>query len=398
MFERLDLMREFPARGATQVTIANMQTSPYNRWAFRNMRRILPTGNVWRGDSACEDFQVSPVALDDVEFESQAATPTRVGDWLANSATDGFVVLHGGLIVDERYGVGVQPHEPHLLMSVSKSFVGSLTGILVERGQLNNDTLVNDVLPELAGTAYDNATLRHVLDMTVGMEYDENYDDPNSDVALLDVAAGWRAYREGAPDNLRDYMKTMRPAGEHGQSFHYVSTNTDVLGWMIERVCATDFATVLSKEIWQPLGAQFDAYITLDRLGAPQTDGGLCVTTRDLARFGQMHLQHGVSKGRQIVPQAWIDDFRHRGDSVVWERGTFAETMPKCHYRSKWYTDLADDHHPYFGLGIHGQSVFIDPVAGVVIAKHSTLASPAGNAEFNDMRRAFSAIAHSFSD
>jgi CubicO group peptidase (beta-lactamase class C family) len=115
-------------------------------------------------------------------------------------------------------------------MSVTKSFAGSLTGILVERGLLHPDMVVTTILPELAGSAYDGARLRHVLDMTVGREYNEDYANPESDIARLDVAAGWRPWREGVPDNLRDYMTTMRKAGPHGVTFHYVSTNTDVLG------------------------------------------------------------------------------------------------------------------------------------------------------------------------
>ena len=142
------------------------------------------------------------------------------------------------------------------------------------------------------------------------------------------------------------------------------------------------------------MGAEFDAYVTLDRLGAPQTDGGLCVTTRDLARFGQLHLQQGVMNGRRIVPESWIRDVRANGDAAAWDRGNFAATMPDCHYRAKWYTDLADPHRPCFGVGIHGQSVFVDPVASVVIAKHSTHPVAADDKSFDDMRRGFRAIAH----
>ena len=164
------------------------------------------------------------------------------------------------------------------------------------------------------------------------------------------------------------------------------------------RVSGTDFATLLSCEIWQPMGAEFDAYITLDRLGAPQTDGGLCVTTRDLARFGQLHLQNGVMNGRRILPESWIRDFRENGDAEVWDRGNFAADMPGHHYRAKWYTDLTDPNRPFYGIGIHGQSVFVDPVAGVVCAKHSTHPAPVDPKLFDDMFRAFKAISHALSD
>lgn len=395
MFDALNLMRRFPPEAREQVTIANMQEGPFNRWAFRNMRRLLPSANVWRGDGEVAELPVSPVHLDDIEFESAGNGTVTVRDVLDRGYTDGFVVLHEGAIVAERYAAGVEPHEPHLLMSVTKSFTGSLAGIAVEAGLLSPDDLVTDIVPEVAGSAYDGARVRYVLDMTVSMDYDEDYDNPNSDVALLDVAAGWRPVREGAPDNLRDYIRTMRKAeGEHGVAFHYVSTNTDLLGWILERVSGTDFATLLSREIWRPMGAEFDAYITLDRLGASQTDGGLCVTTRDLARFGQLHLQQGVMNGRRIVPEEWVRDFRENGDPEVWDRGNFAEFMPGFHYRSKWYTDRRDRHHPCLGMGIHGQFLFVDPVAGVVIARHSSHPAPVDEAFFDDTERAFKAIAH----
>ena len=221
MFDVLDLMRRFPPGTGEQVTIANMQEGPFNRWAFRNMRRLLPSANVWRGDGEIADLPISPVHLDDVEFESANNGTVTVKDVLDCGYTDGFVVLHEGAIVSERYAAGVEPNEAHLLMSVTKSFTGSLAGIVAERGLLSPNDLVTDIVPEVAGSAYDGARVRHVLDMTVSMDYDEDYDNPDSDVALLDVAAGWRPARAGVPDNLRDYIKTMRKAGEHGVAFHY---------------------------------------------------------------------------------------------------------------------------------------------------------------------------------
>lgn len=394
MNESLRLMRTFPAAPGEQVILANLQQARFNRWAFRNMRRLLPTGNVWRGEGPVQPLQHESVWLDDIKFEDQDGVTTTVGNVIETGYMDGFVVLCQGVIVAERYADGVPPHEPHLLMSVTKSFTGSLTGILVEHGLLSPDDSVIDIIPEVKGSAYDGARVRHVLDMSVGMDYDEDYDNPHSDMAYLDAAGGWRPPIEGAPDNLRDYIATMRPAGKHGEVFHYVSTNTDLLGWILERVSGTDFATLLSREIWQPMGAGTDAYITLDRLGAPQTDGGLCVTTRDLARFGQLHLQNGVMHGRRIIPESWIRDSRENGDAEAWDRGNFAETMPGCHYRSKWYTDLNDPHRPFFGIGIHGQMLFVDPVAGVVCARHSSHPSPLDPKFFDDMERSFKAIAH----
>ncbi len=388
----INLMREFPARADRQVVLDNMQQGPFNRWAFTQMRRLLPSANVWRGDGPVLELGSESVDLDRVEYKRSDGRSGRFTDLFSEDYTDAMVVLKDGVIVHEQYRHNVAPHEPHLLMSVSKSFAGSLAGVLVGQGKLSTDDLVTDIIPEVAGSAYDGARLRHVLDMTVGMEYNEDYEDPDSDIALLDVAAGWRSPREGAPDNLREYIATMRKAGPHGDAFHYVSTNTDLLGWLLERSSGHDFASLLSKFVWQPMGAEHDAYITLDRFGAPQSDGGLCVTTRDLARFGQLQLQQGRIGDRQIVPEAWIDDTRENGDAMAWDRGNFAEHMPGHSYRNKWYINLADSHQSFKGIGIHGQFVFVDPVSKVVIAHHASHPTPADFDYFNDIDSAFCAI------
>ncbi|MFP6745509.1 MAG: serine hydrolase, partial [Alphaproteobacteria bacterium] len=293
------------------------------------------------------------------------------------------------------YFNGFQPHQPHLHMSVTKSFVGTLTGILIERGMLDEDGPVTDVLPELAGSAYDGATLRHVLDMTVDTDYTEDYEDPACDSAMLDAACGWRpAVNPDAPDNMRDFLKTVRPGGgAHGAVFHYVSAHTNVLGWALERASGLAFADLLSREIWQPMGAEFDAYVAVDRLGASQTDGGLCVTLRDLARFGQLHLHDGVLNGRRIVPFEWIRDIRDNGDREAWAKGSFVDYFPHARYRSKWYM-MGDAHDAAFGIGIHGQTVYVDQAAGMVIAKLSTHARPLDDKLFDDMFCAFAAIGH----
>jgi hypothetical protein len=387
-------MSEFPPSAGRQVKLENFQNPPFNRWGFCNIRRILPTANVWRGDGPTATFETGPRDLDGVAFEDREGRAMTVAGMLGEGYTDGFLVLHQGRIVAERYFNGFQPHQQHLLMSVTKSFAGSLTGILVERGDLDVDGLVTDVLPELAGCAYDGATLRHLLDMTVGTDFNEDYDDPACDSAVLDAACGWRPQPDPkAPDNMHDYLKTVRPSGTHGEVFHYVSAHTDVLGWMLERVSGQHFSELLSREIWQPMGAEFDAYIATDRLGASQTDGGLCVTLRDLARFGQLHLHDGVANGRRIVPFEWIIDQRENGDREAWAKGDFTKYFPHARYRSKWYM-MGDAHDAGFGIGIHGQTVYVDRVAGMVIAKLSTHPRSLDGKLFDDMFRGYAAIGH----
>jgi len=386
------LMRGFPPRPREQVTLENFQDFPNLRWGFLNMRELLPTAQVSRGVGDARVLEHAPRDLDSIRFEGSDGSAMNVAQLIDDGYTDGFIVLKDGRIATEQYFNNLRPDQPHLLMSVTKSFAGSLAGVLVERGALDPDAPVVDIIPEIAGSAYGDATLRHVLDMAVGIEFDEDYENPKSEVGALSVAMGWlpRVDRE-TPDGLRHFLGRLQPEGQHGAMFHYVSANSELLGWVLERVSGLSFAELLSREIWQPLGAEFDAYITLDRLGAPGACGGLCVTLRDLARFGQLHLEGGAVDGRQIVPRSWIEDTVSRGDNDAWTRGEPIEQWPKGSYRNQWWVS-GDDHGVYCGFGIHGQVVYVDPAAGAVIAKQSTHPLAWDEKRFSDLLCGFAAI------
>jgi CubicO group peptidase (beta-lactamase class C family) len=159
--------------------------------------------------------------------------------------------------------------------------------------------------------------------------------------------------------------------------FHYVSPNTDLLGWIMERATGQRYADLVSDLLWKPMGAGRSAYITVDRFGAPRCAGGFCATARDLARLGLLIADGGRYAGKQIIPSWWLDDIVERGDAAGWNDGDFVKYFPKMriHYRSKWYVLRA--HAPLmFGVGVFGQNVFIDRKNHPVIAKFSSQASP----------------------
>ena len=282
-------------------------------------------------------------------------------------------------------------------MSTTKSFTGTLAGILIAGGALEETTLVTDVLPALRGSAYERANVRHLLDMRVGLDFSEDYADPESDFAYLDAAGGWREpIRVDAPDSLIDFIVTVWAKPPHGGPFHYVSANAIVLGWVLEAVTRESFAELLSTHIWQPMGAEFDADLCLDRRGMSQTEGGLNVTLRDLARFGELHRCDGAMRGHQVVPAHWIADLRHNGDASAWDDGDMSGFLPGHHYRSQWYTHRVHPHRPYSTLGAFGQTVYVDPVAEVVVAKLSCHPAAADNNTFDRPLVAFRAIADAF--
>jgi CubicO group peptidase (beta-lactamase class C family) len=359
------LMHGFPPAPDGQVTLANWRTAPFNRWAFHHVRELVPSA------------EIAPAATGEVPWP-RALRELPVGDPAATD-TDGLVIVHRGVVVHEFYANGLTAQTQHILMSVSKSLLGLLAGALVGRGQLDPESPVTDLIPEVAGTAYRDATIRHLLDMRVGVAFDENYLATSGPIIEYRKSTGWNPLAPGeTPSDLRSFYRHLTAGDDpHGGRFHYVSPNTDLLGWVFERASGVRYADLVSELLWRPMGAEHAAYITVDRLGAPRCAGGMCVTARDLARVGQLVVEGGRHQGREVVPKTWIDDIFTAGDPEAWKRGPFVPYFPglPIHYRSKCYV-VRGPQPLLFGFGIHGQHLFVDPTAEIVIAKVSSQAAP----------------------
>lgn len=338
------------------------QSGPANRWSFQHVDEVVSTISVPRGSGPrLELTSRLTVSIPDLEV------------FLARTWTDGLLIMRGREILLERYLNGMTASTRHLLQSVSKSMCSAIVGRHVGSGALDVDEMVGTYVPELAGSAYGNATVRQVLDMTVGVEYDEVYDDPGSAIAIHERAGGWRTAVAGDPPDTYAFLASLRKSGEHGRTFAYCSANTDVLGWVLERVSGRAYADLLATDLWSRLGAEYDAYVTVDSAGFPAANGGMCVTLRDLARFGRVVLDGGIGPGGDtVIPPAWIADIRRGGDPAV-ARAT-NEVYPAGGYRDQfWITD--DEHGCFFGIGIYGQYVWLNPAADLVVAKLSSLPS-----------------------
>ncbi len=375
-----NVMRGFPPPGEAQATLTNWRQPPFSRWAFHHVREIVPSAAVpcgrgrWRLERA-----IRP--LEQLAFAAPGGSETTVGRLLSDTFTDSFIVLRQGRIVFERYEAGHDGLTPHISFSVSKSLTGLVAGILAGRGQLDADAPVTLYVPEAAGSAYGDCTVRHVLDMTVSILFEENYLDATGVFARYREATGWNpAGGANRPSDLRSFLLTLeRGAGPHGEAVHYVSPNTDLLGWILEQASGLRFADLMAALLWQPMGAERDAYVTLDRLGAPRTAGGICATLRDLARIGELMRCRGLAEGRQVVPGRWVDDICSNGDPRTWAKGDMRALLPNGRYRSTWYM-TGNDHDAFFALGIHGQWIYVDPPSGVVIAKQSSQPQPIDDA------------------
>lgn len=394
-----DVMQGFPAAPDTQVTLANWRVPPFNRWAFHHVREIIPTAEIPNDPNRVAAWTSAPADVSEWTVATAGGGSVPFERFLADSYTDGIVIAHRGRIVVERYAPGMTAATPHILMSVSKSMLAIVAGILAARGEFLPETRLVDILPELGATAYAEATVRHLLDMRVGIRFDEDYSVTSGPIVEYRKSTGWNPLAPGdVPSDLRAFYRCLiERDGPHGGRFHYVSPNTDLLGWAMERATGRRFADLASELLWGPAGAAHAAYITVDRLGAPRCAGGMCVAARDLARIGQLLVDGGARDGRQVVPEAWIDDLVRGGDRAAWDAGSFVDLLPgrPIHYRSKWYVENGAS-PLLFGIGIHGQHLFVDRARELVIAKLSSQPVPLDAADIAATMRAVDALRRLF--
>src|SRR5215470_10194534 len=373
------LMQGFPPAPETQVTLENWRNPPFSRWAFQHVRELVPSADIANDPANVRQLVFNPIDMGALRIDAGRKAPLSFDAFLTDTRTDAIVILHGGRLVFERYANGMTAETPHILMSVSKSMLGLLAGVLVARGVLELECPVTVVVPEVADTAYEGATIRQLLDMRAGIAFDEDYLATSGVLVAYRKAAGWNPVSPGeAVSDLRSFYRQMRDrVRPHGQTFHYVSPNTDLLGWVIERAARRRYADLMSDLIWKPMGATRSAYITVDRLGAPRCAGGMCTSARDLARVGRLVAQGGARGAMQIIPERWIDDIANNGDRAAWDAGSFTAYFPgrAMHYRSKWYVERGAT-PVLFGLGIHGQNLYVDRQHEIVIAKLSSQALP----------------------
>lgn len=390
------LMKGTPPHGDALVTLSNWQDPPFNRWAFSHLREIVPTQRVRRGLDFSPTLSADYRDLSAVTVHRAEGHLSPVHSVIEETYTDAVIVLHHGNVVMEQYFGETGFDTPHLLMSVTKSFVGCVAGILVDQGLLEPERLVTDYVPELAESGYVGARVRDVLDMRSGIKFSEEYTDPNAEVRVMEQAFGWRPTTDGAiGGSIYEYLRTLHAKTEHGGAFEYRSCETLVLGWVCERAAGKRMADLLSQLIWAPMGADWDGELTCDSIGTGIHDGGLCATARDVARFGQVLLSDGKAiDGTQVVPSSWL---RHSWAIDVDIREAFdasenGQYLPGGWYRNQfWFLPRAHG-DVLLCLGIYGQMVYVNHGTGLVGVKLSTWPDAQSGHMLHDTIRMFDAI------
>lgn len=365
-----------PESRLIQAEDGSFFTFPKLRYSVCHMRQFLTTVNVLRGQEPIVPLQY---AIDDeinkVTFRPWDSDKTMTWEEsLWENYTDGILILHKGKIVQERYFGCLTETGSHVAMSVTKSFTGIIAAMLVVEGLLKPDELVTQYLPELKNTAFDNATVRQVMDMTTTFQYSEDYADPNAEI--------WSYARAGnllpkpqdykGPSGFYDFLKTLKKENghRHGEGFVYRTPNADLLGWIIASISGKSVATLLAEKIWSKLGMEMAAYYQVDGKGTPSVGTGFSASLRDMGRFGQVILNGGTRNGKRIIPEAVISEIRAGGS----QKDFLMSNHPKLKgwsYKDMWWI-THNDHGAFNARGIHGQVIYIDPMAEMVIVRFAS--------------------------
>ena len=366
-------MQGFPPPEDKRLSVADGSFFhfPALRWSVVHMREFFPTINVSRGIGAPQPLEYEL----DKKIDSLTFYPLKTREKMTFAAsldknyTDGIIILHKGKVVYEKYFGELTEDQVHAIMSLTKSFTGTLASILVAEGVLDDHAPVTRYVPELSESAYGTATVREVMDMTTAIRFSEDYADPNADIYAFGEAGNPTPkpsdYR--GPVGYFEYLKTVKKAGQHGEAFAYKTANTETLGWIISKATGKKVSELLSDRIWRKLGMEQDAYYQIDALGTPFAGGGLNAGLRDLARFGQLILNRGTRNNQQIIPERAVLDIMKGGDPKRFAKAGYTN-LKGWSYRDMWWI-TGNKHGAFMGRGVHGQAIYIDPAAQMVLVR-----------------------------
>ena len=379
------------------ISLDNWLLGPYSKWSFQHVEDMVATAVISRGTGPAAALPTASTPVGEIPVTCTDGTETTVGAVMAATATDGWAVAYRDSLVAEEYVDTLRAQTRHLLFSVSKSLVAAVVGALHGAGAIDVDAPVAAFVPALANCGYSGATVRHLLDMRSGIDFSDDYGDPDAQIHLLDQAMGWAPKSSpDVPSTLYDFLLTLQQKSPHGGPFEYRSCDTDVLGWICEVAGGQRMPALMSELLWSPIGAQCDATIGVDKVGTGMFNGGISTCLTDMIRFGSLFLRDGASlTDRQVVPAAWIADTLDGGpDSRQAFSASSDDTeMPGGMYRNQMWFPYPGN-NVVLSLGMCGQMIYLNRVSGVVAAKLSAQPHSQDPHTLLDTLRAFDAVAH----
>jgi len=370
---KMGWMKGFPPKKDSIVSAidGSFFKFPALRYSVCHMRQFFPSTEVQSAENNRFNFVLAlDKGVDNVVFTPLGSNEKITWqESLMKNYTDGIIVLHKGKIVYEKYFGELKPNGVHTVMSVSKTFTGTLGALMVAEGVLDENKTAGEYVPELKKSAFGDATIRQILDMTTALQYSEDYADPKADIWVFSTAGNPFPKPPGytGPQNYYEYLQTVKKSGKHGESFGYRTINTDAMGWIISRVTGKSIPKLLSERIWKPLGTHFDGFYLVDGAGIAFAGGGLSANLRDLAMFGEMVRNGGFFNGKQILPSKVVDDIKVGGSQKAFEKAGYTN-LKNWSYRDMWWiTENANG--AFSARGVHGQVIYIDPKAQMVIVR-----------------------------
>ncbi|NKF49007.1 serine hydrolase [Shewanella sp. WXL01] len=383
-YEELGIMQ--PVSGIVvpddkQVTAKNAIFGvPYNRYAYQHMREFFASTDVAPAKQAIELERAIDNSVENIKVNNADGEARTFDQFMDETWGDSIIVVHGGKVVYENYRNGMTKDQPHQMMSVTKSFGGLAAMMAVEEGKINPNDKVSKYVPELAeDRAFGGATVQQVMDMTNSMNYNEDYADPEADVARYGAVLGWLPKQEGKsyPNNMYGFLQDIKleKGLEHGEIFHYQTPKTDALNWVTGNATGATFADFVQDDLWAKLGTTGDTYVLVDPVGLAVAGGGLNASPDNLAKFAAMMLNDGQFNGEQVVPKAVIDQLAAGGSTEAFGKGPDASNnMPagEWSYRGQWWVSHEEGAEAFMAIGIHGQWIYIDVERDVAIVKQSS--------------------------
>ena len=377
-FDINKIMKGSPPPIEYQVTLDNWRKYPFNSWSFVNVRNLIPTSPIYNNPDKKVILQKQLIDIDDLVIDHKN-TSYKLKEIFKICDTDAFLVMHKGKIKFEFYDKFTRFNTPHIIFSVSKSLTSLLTGILVEKKVININNYISHILPETKGTAYEDATVRNVLDMSIASGFIEDYTGQAEIFKKYRSSTGWDLPETNSTQTvkgLHDFLSSMPKSNQkHGKKYHYCSPHSDLLGWIIERASGENYSKIMADLLFKKAGINHEANVTVDKWGASRAAGGISVSPYDLLLLSELVRNHGSNKNGQVVPAAWIEDFVNNKNNNSYLNQDNLERFPNGNYRSKWYQTGFKDNE-YCAIGIHGQNIWINPQKEITIVRMSSASDP----------------------
>lgn len=390
-------MAEFPP--SNEKTVSAKDGSylhfPEIRWSVVNMRKLMPTTEISKKLATPQPFSYDlDENIDELTFLPWGEKDTMTWkESLDKNYTDGMLILHKGKIVYEDYFSVMNETKVHAVFSVTKSFVGTLAGILIAEGKLDETKTASYYVPELKNSAFGDATVRQILDMTTSVEYSEDYEDPDAEVWEFSDAGNALIKSKGdkEPVGYYAFLETVKKKGPHGQAFKYKTVNAQAAAWIVTRAAGKSIAELLSERIWTKIGMEQEGNLIIDAKGIPFSGDGLNASLRDLARFGELMRNKGNWKGEQLFPKEVAENIMAGASKEDFAKSDHPGLKGWSYKNLWWITE--NENEAYAARGVYGQTIYIDPAAEMVIVRLASYPVAANAANDAHSLPAYQAVA-----